>query len=193
MSDNPLKKWQTNSSEYLVKDRWITLRADSCVTPTGHTIEPYYVIEYPDWVNCVVISDEGEVTLLRHYRHAINGYVLEILGAIIDSGETPEETMKRELEEEVGLVGADIQRTGAVYANPSMLTNTNYCFIAIGGSFDGHKEDEPGADFVPVKMPLSELLKTIEDQTEVMQSLHVSSIMLALAYLRKHRPDLLPN
>jgi len=181
-----LPKWKTTNSIYVVNDRWMKLRADTCVTPTGHEISPFYVIEYGEWVNCVVLSDDDEVTLLRHYRHGIDEYVLEVIGGLVDEGETPEVTIRRELEEELGLQGAVIRQTGACYPNPQIQTNKTHCFIAQGGTFDGIKQDEPGADFQVVKMPLAELTKLIGDQSEVMQSLHLTSIFFALNYLKNH-------
>src|SRR5690349_9083386 len=79
-----LPKWKTTHSQYIVNDRWMKLRADTCVTPAGHEISPFYVIEYPNWITCLVLSDEGEVTLLRHYRHGIDDYVLEVVAGMID-------------------------------------------------------------------------------------------------------------
>jgi ADP-ribose pyrophosphatase len=186
MNDDKLKKWKTTDSKYLVNDRWMKLRADTCITPSGHEISPFYVMEYGEWANCVVVSDSNEVTLLRHYRHGIDEYVLEIVGGIVDEGEAPEAAIRRELEEEIGLADAEIIPTGVCYPNPQTQTNKTHCFIALGGNFDGDKEDEPGADFQIVKMPLDELIKNIEDQTEVMQSLHLTSIFFALNYLKKH-------
>jgi ADP-ribose pyrophosphatase len=184
MPKNELKKWKTTSSTYLVNDRWMKLRADTCITPDGHEISPFYVMEYDEWANCLVLSDDSEVTLLRHYRHGIDDYVLEIVGGNVEEGETPEAAIRRELEEEIGLVGATIQQTGTCYANPHNQTNKTHCFIALGGTFDGKSEDEPGADFQVVKMPLSELIKTVETQSEIMQSLHLTSIFFALNFLK---------
>lgn len=186
MQDKALPKWQTISSKYLVNDRWMKLRADVCITPSGHEISPFYVIEKPEWANCLVLSDKGEVTMLRHYRHGIDDYVLEIVGGAVDEGETPEAAMRRELEEEIGLVGAAIHATGVYYANPDNQTNKTHSFIALGGTFDGNQEDELGADFQIVTMSLNQLTKIIEDQSEIMQSLHLTSIFFALNYLKNH-------
>ena len=67
------------------------------MTPDGHTIEPFYVMEYGEWANCVVVSEDGQVTLLRHYRHGVKDHILEIIGGMVDEGETPEQSIKREL------------------------------------------------------------------------------------------------
>jgi 8-oxo-dGTP pyrophosphatase MutT (NUDIX family) len=186
MNENELKKWEIKSSTYLVNDRWMKLRADTCITPTGHEISPFYVIEYGEWVNCLVLSDNDEVTLLRHYRHGIDDYVLEIVGGLVDEGEAPEITVRRELEEELGLKNATILQTGVCYPNPQIQTNRTHCFIALGGTFDGNREDEPGADFQIVKMPFDELIKIIETQSETMQSLHLTSIFFALNFLKSY-------
>src|SRR5919109_1102188 len=46
--------WQLLQSTYILRDRWLALRADTCQLPNGRTIAPYYVLEYPPWVNTVV-------------------------------------------------------------------------------------------------------------------------------------------
>jgi ADP-ribose pyrophosphatase len=48
-------------STHIVKDRWLSLRADVCRLPRGRTIAPYYVFAYPDWVNVVALTTVGPV------------------------------------------------------------------------------------------------------------------------------------
>jgi ADP-ribose diphosphatase len=186
MHKDELRKWKTVNSKYVVNDRWMKLRADTCTTANGHEISPFYVMEYNEWVNCLVLSDEGEVTLLRHYRHGIDDYVLEIVGGGVDEGEAPVAAIRRELEEEIGLRNAVIYLTGVCYANASNQTNKTHCFIALGGTFDGKQEYETGADFQIVKMSLDDLTELIEDQNEIMQSLHLASIFFAFNFLKNH-------
>lgn len=182
---NKLPKWKTTSSKYIVHDRWLKLRADSCTTPTGHEINPFYVMEYPDWASCLVLSDDNEATLLRHYRHGIDAYVLELVALTIDNGETPETAARRELEEEIGLVNAEVHLVGTSYPNPAMLTNKHFSFVALGGTFGGNKQFEPGADFEIVKMPFDELLEITKGGKEVLQSMHLSNIFFAVRFLKE--------
>lgn len=189
MRNSTPEKWQTTSSTYLVNDRWMKLRADTCITLTGQTLSPFYVIEYGEWVCSLVLSENNEVTLLRHYRHGIDDYVLELVGGGVDEGESPEAAIRRELEEEVGLQGATITPVGTCYANPSNQTNKTHCFIAQGGTFEGKKLEEVGADFQIVKMPLGELIDIVEQQKEIMQSLHLTGIFFALNHLKGAHND----
>lgn len=180
-----LKKWRTLESKYIITNRWIRLRADTCETPDGHTFDDWYILECPDWLSCVVLSEDlQEITLLRHYRHGIQDFVLEVPGAIIEEGETPKQTLVRELKEEIGLSNAEIIKIGTVYPNPDKQTNKDHCFLAIGGEY-GKSHPEPGETLEMLKMPLAELLKKIDDQKIIMQSMHLSAIFLALNYLKK--------
>ena len=64
------KPWQVLSSEYLFREPWLTVRRDHLLLPNGNHIPAYYVMEYPDWVNVIAITREGQFVLVRQYRHA---------------------------------------------------------------------------------------------------------------------------
>jgi ADP-ribose pyrophosphatase len=40
--------------------------------PNGHIVNDYYVLEYPNWVNGVAITEDNKVLLVTQYRHAAN-------------------------------------------------------------------------------------------------------------------------
>ncbi|MFZ3577785.1 hypothetical protein [Virgibacillus sp. DJP39] len=50
-----MKKWKTKRTKYIYKTPFGNLRKDSCELPNGNFIEDYYVNEYAEWVNVVVI------------------------------------------------------------------------------------------------------------------------------------------
>lgn len=190
--DEELSKWQTTASKYLVKDRWLTLRADTCLTPAGQIIEPWYVMEYPDWIDCLVVDRDNQVILLQHYRYAMNEYVTEIVsGAVDPEGETPETTAIRELREEIGYKGGEMYKVGVSYANPSNQTNKLYAFLAIGGDATEKPIKEIGADFRIMRMPFRDFVSSITDpaNTDIYQSLNLASIFLALNYIRQADTD----
>jgi 8-oxo-dGTP pyrophosphatase MutT (NUDIX family) len=120
--------------------------------------------------------------MIRQYRHAGGRVFLELPGGIIDSAdEKPEDTAHRELAEETGYRSSNMRRIASLYTNPSMLTNrvhtclTTDVFPGNGQTLD---EGEEGVtvELVPVRTIIQGLGNSIIDQ-----SMHVSSIVLALA------------
>src|SRR4051794_32365072 len=61
------KPWTVKNSRDVIRDRWVKLRADDCVTAEGVEIAPYYVLEYPDWVHVVALDDEDHIILVEQY------------------------------------------------------------------------------------------------------------------------------
>ena len=62
----------------------------------------FYVIDAPDWVNVVALTDRDELLLIEQWRHGVDHATLEIPGGMVDPGETPLEAARRELLEETG-------------------------------------------------------------------------------------------
>lgn len=188
----PMKKWQTTSSKFLVHDRWLKLRADSCITPAGDVIEPYYVFEYSDWITCMAIDAKHNAITLNHYRHGINDFVPgEMIGGMIESTDgSPAECAKRELAEEIGYVGGKIYYTGTSYPNPATHTNKNYSFLAVGGDCSASPDIQLGETFEVKKIPLSTFAESLEQPKPgiIYQSLHLTCIFMALNFI-KHSSD----
>ena len=87
-------KWKILSSEYLSRHKYFTARQDKCETPEGKIIDEYFVVELPTTVCAVAFTEEGEVLMVKQYRHPIKETILEITGGFVDEGETPEEVLE---------------------------------------------------------------------------------------------------
>lgn len=175
--------WKLLSSKYLFKDSWATLRADTCQMPNGHIIEPYYVLEYPDWVNVVALTDDNQVILIRQYRHAAGEVILEIPGGCIDKGESPEQAVRRELLEETGYAFQDVELLSVLYANPATGNNKTHCFLATGGRKIQEQSLDGGEDIV-VEIVSLQKLKELLMENRIGQALHTSGIFYALMRLK---------
>lgn len=66
------RKWELVSSEYLFRRPWLTARRDVVRLPNGTEIPEFYVLEYPDWVNIIAVTADGEFVMIRQYRHGID-------------------------------------------------------------------------------------------------------------------------
>ncbi|MGB3102750.1 MAG: NUDIX hydrolase, partial [Psychrobacillus psychrotolerans] len=73
-----MKQWKTLNTEYVHKSSYGNIRKDICELPNGLVINDYFVNEYSDWVNAVVLTKENKILLVEQYRHAGNDIYLEI-------------------------------------------------------------------------------------------------------------------
>ena len=119
-------------SEYLVRRPWLTARRDRLELPDGRIIPESYVLEYPDWVNVIAITKDGQFVMERQYRHAARKISLELPCGVMEEGETPLEAAQRELLEETGFGGGQWKKLMELSPNPSAMSNTTHCFLAIG-------------------------------------------------------------
>ncbi len=97
-----MSKWKVLHSEYHYKSPFGNLRKDTCQMADGTIIHDYYVNEYADWVNAIVLTEDQKIVLVEQYRHPGNGFYLEIPAGKIEEGESYEEAIRREIREETG-------------------------------------------------------------------------------------------
>ena len=176
-------KWQVKSTKYVVKDKWISLRSDECILPNGNIIEPYYVLDYPDWVNVVAITANNEVVMLKQYRHGINDTVIEIpCGSVETTDGSSLNAAKRELLEETGYTSNNFIQLSKLSPNPSNHSNMTYCYLALDATLKQRQQLDDTEQIEVVKIPLSEV-KYLLQNNMICQALHVSALFYALNYL----------
>lgn len=124
--------WDVLDSKYIIRRPWLTARCDTVRLPTGEVNDEYYVLEYPDWVNIVAITDDGRYVMVRQYRHGIRQTCHEIVAGVCEKGEPPIVSAKRELLEETGFSGGEWHEIMTISANTSTMNNLCHCFVATG-------------------------------------------------------------
>ena len=124
------KMWEILSSEYLLESKWINVRKDKVRMPKGVELDDFYILEYPDWINVIAITEEGDFVLERQYRHGTQTVEYEICAGVIEKGEEPLTAAQRELYEETGFGGGEWSLYCVTAPNPAAMTNRNYTFLA---------------------------------------------------------------
>jgi 8-oxo-dGTP pyrophosphatase MutT (NUDIX family) len=184
-ADESGEVWEILSSKYLVKDRWLTLRADDCRNADGQVIAPYYVLEYPAWVNVLALTPEHNVVLIKQYRHGIRQVILELPGGAVDEQDASIlDAARRELREETGYVAEEWRETGTFCANPTNHTNLAHCFLAFGARYVTEPQRETSEQIEVVLMSLDELLERAS-QGELRHPHHVAALFFAVRALGK--------
>ena len=174
-----IKPWKVTNSRYLIRDRWMTLRADRCETAGGVVIEPYYVQEPQDWVQVVAFDTHDRILVTRQYRHAAGIVSAELPCGTVEPGESPVEALERELLEETGCAFDELRALPVLSPNPARFANKIHAFIATGV----HPIQPPRADATEVIefdfLPIPAVLALI-DAGEFPQALHIATVLLAL-------------
>jgi len=177
--------WKIEKSEFVIKDKWLKVRSDKCRMPNGQLVEPYYVLEYPNWVNVFGITKQKDVVLVKLYRHGIGKTIIELPSGIIEScDKSPIDAAKRELLEETGYISSNFIQTGIVSPNTSNHNNLTYCFLAKDLEFVQSPNLDETEEIETILIPFDQSIEMMK-KGEFMQAMHVSSIYYALNYLNK--------
>lgn len=109
----------------------------------------------------VPVTAEGDVLLVRQYRHAVGGWLLEVPAGKLDPGESPEDCARRETEEEVGFRPGLLEPLGRMWTTPGFTDEAIWLFLGrqlVPGRQD-LQEDEV---LEVVRMPLEDALAAAE-------------------------------
>ncbi len=136
------------------------------VDPEGTPFERV-VVRHPGAVTVVPLHDDGTVTLVRQYRAAVDGMVLEIPAGTCDKEEeTPADTARRELAEEAGLAAARLEVLVQTWNTPGVSDQRTTVFLATGLTPVEHRPDGIEEGFMTVeRVRLADLDGLVADGT----------------------------
>ncbi|MEI8371317.1 MAG: NUDIX hydrolase [Planctomycetota bacterium] len=150
--------------------------------PSGQERD-FIVIDTVSWVNVVPVTAEGNVVLIRQFRHGIQDVTMEIPGGMIDEGETPEAAAARELREETGYVAEKIRFLARVLPNPAVQNNYLYLFAAEGCQNTGKTELDAFECIDVLERPQEDIPELIRNGT-----ISHSMVITAFAFMGLVRP-----
>lgn len=178
----PVTAWKLVSSRYVVRDRWMTLRADRCEMADGTRLDPYYVQEPPDWVHIVAFDLQDKILLIRQYRHGAGVISNELPCGTVEPGETAAQAAARELLEETGCTSQTLVPLPVLSPNPACYANRIHAFAATGTRCTREQilDDTEEIEFEFVSIPA---VLALIDTGAFPQALHTASLFLALRTL----------
>ncbi|MBI2118333.1 MAG: NUDIX hydrolase [Elusimicrobia bacterium] len=103
---------------------------------------PYYRLSCNDSVVIVALTEDHKLILIRQYRPAIGTSMLEFPAGQIDLGETPEVSIKRELEEETGYRCGSLSYVGPYRVDPCRINSMVHLFFGKDAKLTGKKQIE---------------------------------------------------
>lgn len=179
-----IKPWKLISSKIAYSDRWIQVRADTCLRDDGVLIDPFYVLDRQDWVCILPITEEGDVVLTVEYRHGIGAVVAGLPGGVVESTDaSPRVAADRELLEETGYACERLIELGSLYANWANHTNLVHYFVG----FNARAVAKPCPDSYEQIEVLRKPWSEVRSPQFLRQSYHVACLHLAESHLANVR------
>ncbi|MCD8203256.1 MAG: NUDIX hydrolase [Prevotella sp.] len=163
-------KWETLKSEYLIRRPWLTARRDVVKLPNGVINNEFYVLEYPDWVNVIAVTENGEFVLIRQYRYGIGETNYEIVAGVVEQGEDTETAARRELLEESGYGDGQWTKLMTISGNASTTNNFTHCYLAVGVKLIGTQHLDRTEDIEVHLLSRDEVFRLL-NSGEIRQSL----------------------
>ncbi|MDX1292761.1 MAG: NUDIX hydrolase [Hyphomonas sp.] len=180
-----IKPWKTLESRQTFKDKFLSLRTDVCQRADGHVVPAYHVLEFTEWATIIPITDDGNIVLIREYRHAGGIVLLGVPGGVLDPGETdPEAAARRELREETGYTAREMVPVGTCYPNPAIQDNRIHYFLARGCRRTDVQSLDPNEEIEVVEMPYEDFLAY--ETFDVQHGLHAAALFYTERYFGKH-------
>jgi 8-oxo-dGTP pyrophosphatase MutT (NUDIX family) len=188
LNDDHGKHWRVLSSRYPVKDRWLALRADRCLTERGVALDPYYVVEVRDFVHAVILDDADNIVLVRQYRHGAQKMSLELPGGVMDlSDASVLETAVRELAEETGYAAPDLELIASLSPDTARYSNTVHFLFGSGARRVSETAFDATEDIEVLLIPFHEAID-LALSGGIQNAAHVAGLLMVAA---RKRPALL--
>jgi nudix-type nucleoside diphosphatase (YffH/AdpP family) len=141
------------------------------------------IVEHRPGAAAVAVDDSGQVLLVRQLRPAVGRAVLELPAGLIDPGEQPRDTARRELEEETGFAAEQFELLVAFYTSPGFTDELIHIYAASGLRETAMRHDEE-EEIELVRMPLAKAIEQVM-RGEISDAKTVAGL---LAYARSKRP-----
>ena len=125
--ENPEKSVVSHQEVY--RGKIVTLHVDTIRQASGSTTIREVVL-HPGGVTAIPVLDDGRLLLIRQFRYPIGKFILELPAGKLDSGQTPLETMAREMEEETGYRAGVLSYQFSFYTTPGISDERIHFFIA---------------------------------------------------------------
>ena len=184
-SSNPQEE-PTINSERLYEGRILNVRKDTVRMPNGREATRE-IVEHSHAVCIVPVDNDGNVLFVRQYRKPTEQAILEVPAGGVEEGELSEDTVLRELQEEVGYTADSLQHLASFWVAPGWATEYMHAYLATGlrpSKLVGDDDE----NIEVVRIPLEQAVSMIQTG-ELNDGKSIASLLLALPLLKGQQPE----
>jgi len=119
----------SHTTKLIYQGQLLQLGIESLTLPNGKHLD-LEVLRHPGGAAVVALDQQGQVCLLRQYRHASGGWLWELPAGRLEANESPDTTAARELVEEAGLQAGRWDTLGKTLVTPGYSDELIYLYLA---------------------------------------------------------------
>ncbi len=184
MSEDRLRPWRIVSSEYRIDTKFLRLRADRVELPSGVVVDEYYVRESRGFCVIFALTIDGDVLLVRQYKHGAAQIVTELPAGMIDADESPAACAARELAEETGYTGSPPEFVRTFLADPTNATAHFHLFIVRDAVFSREQQFDVTED-IEVLLASVDEVRAMALDGRISGASQVAAVLVSLNYIRR--------
>ncbi len=174
------------ASRHIHEGRIVHLSVDTVRFPDGSVGELEMIRHSGASAVLPVLSDpagdDPQVVLVRQYRYAADGYLLEVpAGRPQKAGEPWEDVARRELEEETGLRAGTLRKLGSIFTAPGFTDERIHLFLATDLT-EGTSSLDVDEFMEPERLPLSRALEMVRDG-EIVDAKSICTLLYAAGFV----------
>ena len=125
--------WKTTNKRTVLKNgKFLTVEYHTIELPDGRVIADWSWLITPDFINVVLVDEQGRFVLFRQTKYGIDGDSLALVGGYIEPNEDPLAAAKRETLEETGYEASDWTFFGSFRVDANRGAGMAYAYLAIG-------------------------------------------------------------
>ncbi len=140
-------------------------------------------IRHPGGALAVPVTSDGKLVLIKQYRFATQGWLLEFPAGTLEPEEAPEAAVKREIQEETGYLAKTWQKLGQFFLAPGYSDEIIYAYLATDlEKLETPPDQDEDEDIEVILMTPEELEQTLRSG-EGLDSRIVTAYWLAKPFL----------
>ena len=168
--------WKIKDTERILDTEYVKVDKDDVILPQGREIKDFYKVTIKDCAAIVAITPNNQIILKKEYRHCYGQDLIEIPAGVLEDGENPLETAKRELQEETGYRSEKWTYLGKTVESSAKLTNYMYIYLAEDCEKVSDQKLDYGEDIEVIEVSLNEAVEMIMNN-EIICSSSIGAIL----------------
>jgi DNA-binding FadR family transcriptional regulator/8-oxo-dGTP pyrophosphatase MutT (NUDIX family) len=154
-------EWRVLGTRQIYDSKWIQVAKADVLLPSGQRFE-HHVVTMPAAAMTVVVNDAGDSVLMSWRHRFVSGiWNWELPGGLIEHGEEPEATARREVIEETGYRPRSMRHLVTFEPMIGMVTTPHHVFLAEGAEFVAEPTERDEGTFEWVR--IDDLPRLIEE------------------------------